>query len=100
MVDYRSDLTLGDLRAILAAQAAFQLVDRRRFRPSHDIEDDGLMRVVPETMSSNRLGMICLIQTEYSEGNTLPPERMLRLDHFGVRLTVYRVPSDIEPSER
>jgi hypothetical protein len=53
MVDYRSDLTLGDLRAILAAQVAFQLVDRRRFRPSHDIEDDGLMRVVPETMSSN-----------------------------------------------
>jgi hypothetical protein len=37
-----------DLRAILAAHAALQLMDRRRLRSSHDVQGDGLMRVAAE----------------------------------------------------
>ena len=32
-----------DLRAILAAHVAFQLMDRRRLRATHDVEGDGLV---------------------------------------------------------
>src|SRR4029077_13510424 len=35
-------------RAILAAHVSFQLVDRRRLVPPHDVERHGLMRVTPE----------------------------------------------------
>ena len=38
-----------DLRAILAAHVALQLVDRRRLRPPDDVQGDGLMRVAAET---------------------------------------------------
>jgi hypothetical protein len=38
-----------NLRAILAAHVALQFVDERRFRPTHDIERDGLVRPAPQT---------------------------------------------------
>jgi hypothetical protein len=37
------------LRAVLAAHVPLQFVDRRRLRPAHDVERDGLMRVAAET---------------------------------------------------
>ena len=39
----------ADLRAVLAAHVALELVDRRRLRPTDDVQGDGLMRVAAET---------------------------------------------------
>jgi len=36
-------------RAVLAAHVALELVDRRRLRPSHDVECDGLMGLAAQT---------------------------------------------------
>ena len=35
-------------RAVFAAHVPFQLVDRCRLRPPHDVERDGLVRVAPK----------------------------------------------------
>src|SRR5258708_13379690 len=37
-----------DLRAILAAHVSFQFVDRRRLRPAHDVQGDGLVSIATE----------------------------------------------------
>jgi hypothetical protein len=38
------------LRAILAPHVALQLVNRRRLRPPHDVERDGLVRVAAKAL--------------------------------------------------
>ena len=40
----------ANFRAIFAAHVAFQLMDRRRLRPPHDIERDRLMRIEAEAL--------------------------------------------------
>ena len=39
----------ADLRAVLAAHVTFELVDRRRLRPAHNVQSDRLMRIASET---------------------------------------------------
>jgi hypothetical protein len=39
----------ADLRAVLAAHVAFQLMDRRSLRSAYDVQSDGLVGIAAET---------------------------------------------------
>ncbi len=38
----------ANVRAVFAPHVSLQLMDRRRLRPPHDVERDGLMRIAAE----------------------------------------------------
>jgi hypothetical protein len=62
--------------ALAATHVAFQHVNRRRLRPAHDIERDGLMRVAAET-ANLKIEVACIEDIAHHYRQKLAPRDAL-----------------------
>jgi hypothetical protein len=88
----------SDLRAIFATHVALQLVDRRRLRPTHNVEGDGLVSVAAkafdfeisvssiERVAERRRGLCRSLKAEHALVPSLAGQPISLLARFGCPL--------------